>query len=363
MKIVLQRPDTNEDGYLLESLLEAAAEGTSGGGAFAWATATGARLLLNDGVFDDFLSRGQFELIVGADSITNPAALTVLGETAAARRSLKARVFCHSRPGTLFHPKFSWFRVRSGGIAITGSGNLTVAGLRGNWEAFAVTRLSAAQTNDLERGWINWVQGHRQFLFTTDSEEARSRAADNQREARTIRRTEGTRRAAKVLEQPELLPPPSTSSVLIAEIPKASTRWNQANFDRENYETFFGAKVGTQRRVLLRHVDENGHVGELEVRPSVEVASQNYRFELSEAAGMHYPDVGRPIGVFLRQPEGLITYRLLMPHDDGYARVEQILADRYHGPDRQVRRVRIDASDLERYWPDSPLLKATPVEE
>ena len=27
--------------------------------------------------------------------------------------------------------------------------------------------------------------------------------------------------------------------VLIAEIPKASTRWNQANFDKENFINFF----------------------------------------------------------------------------------------------------------------------------
>ncbi len=114
--------------------------------------------------------------------------------------------------------------------------------------------------------------------------------------------------------------------MLVAEIPKAGNRWAQANFDLANYEGFFGAKVGSQRRISLHHVDASGALGEVESRPSVEVASQNYRFELAAARGRDYPSEGSPIGVFLRLGTGEFLYALLLPGEAGYRQVDNLLS-------------------------------------
>jgi hypothetical protein len=143
--------------------------------------------------------------------------------------------------------------------------------------------------------------------------------------------------------------------VLVAEIPRSGDRWAQANFDIETYENFFGAKVGSQRRVMLYHVDEAGDLAPVESRPSVEVASQNYRFELAAASGLPYPAKGRPIGVFARLSTGQFMYMLLFPGDPGHAEMEQLLATSWAGRQDRMRRLTFEASEVRDAWPECPL--------
>jgi hypothetical protein len=150
--------------------------------------------------------------------------------------------------------------------------------------------------------------------------------------------------------------------VLIAEIPRGSSRWNQANFDLYNYENFFGAKVGTTRYMFFRHVNLDGTLDDTETRPSVAVKSSNWRFELAAAAGKKYPATGRPVAVFLRQASRNFLYRLLMPDDRDYPTVERILAAHSRGPMGRVRRVRLAISTLEQTWPNSPFWKVSDPE-
>src|SRR5262249_15541221 len=123
---------------------------------------------------------------------------------------------------------------------------------------------------------------------------------------------------------------------LVAEIPKASTRWNQANFDKASYEGFFGVPVSTGGRIVLRHVSATGGLGPAEPRPGVAVKSHNYRFELAAASGLAYPARGRPIGVFVRTSAGMILYSLLMPGDVNHAVVASFLKDRWLGSASRV---------------------------
>lgn len=158
--------------------------------------------------------------------------------------------------------------------------------------------------------------------------------------------------------------------VLVATLPDSSTRWSQANFTLDIYEDYFGAKVGSKRTITLRHVRPDGTIEDIEQAESVESKSKNYRFELGAASGS--PPDGRPIAVFLRLKNRLFLYRLLKPGDTGYGEAAGILSKHWavpsdnvvkilkgdESPKRQVPRVLIDASELERMWPKCPLLKA-----
>ena len=114
---------------LLEHVLSATQAARGGGGAFAWASTAGVELLLEDPLFTGFLGRGPFDLVIGVDAITDPTTLTRLASLAGSHAQLEVSAFLHGRSGALFHPKVCWFVRESGGVALAGSGNLTVGGL------------------------------------------------------------------------------------------------------------------------------------------------------------------------------------------------------------------------------------------
>jgi len=63
MTLFIQDPADPEAPYLLERILDACNSASTGVGAFAWATAMGLKLLLEDKTFASFMSRGAFELV------------------------------------------------------------------------------------------------------------------------------------------------------------------------------------------------------------------------------------------------------------------------------------------------------------
>ena len=117
-----------------------------------------------------------------------------------------------------------------------------------------------------------------------------------------------------------------TDRVLIAEVPKASARWKQINFDKASFQNYFGATpggAGGTYRILLKNVDSAGVLGTTEPRPSVSVASHNWRFEISAARGIPYPaGVNRPYVVFSEASTRSFLYELVMPGDPRYVEVD-----------------------------------------
>src|SRR5688500_18063064 len=167
MSFYFQDPGDPQGPYLLEYLLEACASGaTTGGGLFAWTTANGLQLLFEDPAFVRFLSQGQFDLVIGIDAVTNVAAIIKLNSILETTPSLTASVFVHERPQTMFHPKVCWFAGPKSGTLISGSGNLTVAGLRGNWEAFTVTAISPSEARTIQGDWTKWRREHAEVLLS-----------------------------------------------------------------------------------------------------------------------------------------------------------------------------------------------------
>ncbi len=336
-------------GNLLEHLLLESIGAVRGGGIFAWANASGARTLLEDPVMDDLLVGGDFRLVVGTDTITDSRAIEKLVEIAAHRPRLQVNAFM-SPPASLFHPKLAWFEHPDHVSLIVGSGNLTMGGLLANWEAFTVSILRGVDASDALRTIQTFLTDQTARLLPISDARVAERAAANDGNERDIR---STRRAPAPAAISVAAAP--GDDVLVAEIPRSDNRWSQANFDRANYEGFFGARVGSQRRIVLQNVNPSGHLGDIESRPSVEVVSQNYRFELSAAKGKTYPTTGAPIGVFVRLSTGQFLYSLLLPGDAGYLETNSFLGREWAGSSRLKRRVNTTVDDLRAAWPMSPL--------
>jgi hypothetical protein len=331
---------------LLEELIAASVSAEAGGAVFAYARANGIDLLLRDPEFQRFLKTGRFDLIVGVDGVTDVSALDRLQTIAAEFPRLRTKVFFHDRPATTFHPKFSWFRGLKGGIALVGSGNLTVGGLTTNWEAFAIVPLTPAGARAAEAEWQRWKALHAFQLRDVSDSAVRARAAKNIA-------TRPDRNVHDDIPRPGR--PNSASEALIVEVPRASTRWNQANLDQSSFVNFFHAN-DPRRRVQLWHVNDSGKIAaDPEIRPGVAVKSKNFRIELRAAAGLPYPSPDRPIAVFVATGFRRFLYMLLMPSSPHYRQVAEILAKGSRSPKRQMKRLALSADQLSSAWPGSPL--------
>jgi len=229
-----------------------------------------------------------------------------------------------------------------------GSGNLTPGGLRGNYEAFTIDKLSKTAQASLNRQWVAWQEFHTKELLPLANAKVRARAGRN-----TGKEPRGsTQRRDLIVEDKEgnLSIGPGwvpSDAVLIAEIPKGGGRWNQANFDLKTFQEFFGAKPGRTQRIVLTHVSKAGRPARQELRPSVSVKSHNYRFELEAGAGKTYPRRGRPIGVFLRVAVRTFRYRLMMPGSSEHTAVQRFLRAKCPSSATRVRRLRTTAGKLE----------------
>lgn len=333
------------DSYTLhEALIQSCATSIQGKGAYAFASKSGIEILLKDSVFDSLLDRGEYSLIVGIDEITNLASLEALSVIKADKPNLNVKAFDHSNKGSLFHPKLSYFKNEDGtGNLIVGSGNLTLSGLRRNREAFGLIQLSGDELLRIEQYWNAWLLQSNALLKDIDNKDVIRKATDNQYIRRTrIRRPEeevAIEEEIPVVELDDNETPLQDgwqfypdSDVLIAEIPRSDDRWKQANFGVETFKNFFGATPGdNSQRILLRNIENNFSLSEIEVRPSVTVASHNYRFELNAASGIPYPNNGRPIGVFVKVTTRMFLYHIYLPDQPLHSELNEWLKTNWAG--------------------------------
>lgn len=362
MKFFLQDPTDPTTTYLIEALLKASSGAIAGGGGFAFASSGGVGLLFND-QFGEFLEEATFRLVVGTDAVTNPKALEKLAQVQEAYPNLEVQAFLNNKAGSLFHPKFCWFEHDEGGVVVAGSGNLTRGGLRGNWEAFTVNAVSDALIEKTEAYWDAWIQANAAALRPVDDPAVIERASKNVIAAKVIQKAledagvEVAEPAEEALDDAGPQPDPA-SEVLIAEIPKGSTRWNQANFDLATFTNYFGANPGSAHSVFFFHVGNDGTLPEEpEHRPAVAVKSRNFRFELEAAAHLDYPETGRPIAIFVRVAVRTFWYELLMPGEAAHTTVAQYLKQNHPIAEGRVRRVTIPFALLQKILPKSPIVK------
>lgn len=144
------------------------------------------------------------------------------------------------------------------------------------------------------------------------------------------------------------------NEILIAEIGRGA-RWKQANFPIAMMQSYFGVNPVANNYIRLHEVESGGAVGNVVDTKVVNVKSQNYRIELSAVSGISYPTVGRPIGIFKKVAPKEFRYRIFMPTDPNYSTLEAYLTAKYAGPSRQLKRIIVDASDLQKIWSGCPV--------
>ena len=295
--LFIQDPSYKNSMYLHETLLSECVNSVKGGGAYAFATKDGINMLLTDENFKIFLTKGVYTLIVGTDDITNEHAVNALIELKQKYgKHLVVKAYIHKNKGSTFHPKFSWFQKKDGGSLVLGSGNLTQKGLRHNREAYSVIQHTTDEMEKVVAEWEEWYTHSAPFLFDIDDPIVMLRAKQNTEQTRAVSEAKASVRKeiahsqandelANVYEnQPQdpkrvkIATPKKTSNVsvkkeqegpttqvvitdedvdidasywsitdesdvLIAEIPKSGDRWKQANFDKNTFENYFGARM------------------------------------------------------------------------------------------------------------------------
>lgn len=359
----------NPSTSLLAAIGELSTKALKGGAFMAWATSRGIDLITKDTRFSEFLKRGSFDLIVGTDSITNSTALEKIKELSESTPTLTTRLLVHNEP-RLFHPKLLWFSYADGSIALlVGSGNLTDAGLRSNWEAFAKLTLESSEAYATVQELVAWRATYGHLLHLPHSSEAAIAVEQNKFSGELLRNI--TRQP----KNPESKEPKEAETAadldsrddiwLCSELAKSrknsagESMFSQSSFPRSVFEKFFSFEPGGMD-ILLYHVDSTGSVGDLESRRGREKpASSNYYFELGSVQGEPYPKNGRPVALFRRLPTGEFLYEVLLPGHEGYDKVNLMLKMGAI-PERKyaLRRDYFRANDIRMAWPECPLLEA-----
>lgn len=356
----IQDPFFSDSYTLHEALIQTCSSSIQGKGAYAFASKGGIEILFKDNVFDSLLERGEYYLIVGIDEITNPASLEALSLIKTLRPNLIVKAFDHDNIGSLFHPKMSYFKNQDGtGVLIVGSGNLTVGGLRRNREAYGLFQLSVEELQRIEQYWDAWLLQSNDFLKEIDNPDVIRKVRENQ----YVRISRAGRRPIEQEVEVELPVEGGDeiellfqdgwqfyidSEVLIAEIPRGDVRWKQANFDLETFQNFFGANPNNNsQRILLRHINDDFTLSEVEIRPTVSVKSRNFRVELNAASGLNYPGHGRPIGVFVKITTRMFLYHLYMPDQLLYPEISEWLQLNWTGRSDRMRRITTRVSQIE----------------
>lgn len=353
MTLTLQVP--GDSNTLHAALVAAATEATGGFAAFAFATSTGIDTFLAEPSVHKLIGKGQFQLVIGLDAITDTAAIAALKTAKAALPNASISLFYNPKGGVLYHPKTMFFKSPTGGRCLTGSGNLTLGGLRNNWEAFWTADVPPAEAVALGDQWARWVADNTDSLLPLDDPRVTAQAALNAKTRAKIQRAvkETDAEALAALEE-EAAETTSLNPFLIAEVPK--NRPGQADFGIETYQGFFGVTIGNPREVTFYQVRSDGSLAPPERRRAVAVKSSNYRFEVEALSGLQHPASGHFILVFERIGKSEYRYVLMKPGEAGHTSVQKFLNDNYFVSGNSKRRVVVTQSDVQAAWPNNPLL-------
>ncbi len=368
MRFYIQDPLYSDSILLHEILLSSCKEAVYGGGIYSFVTVDGINLLFGDKVFSEFVKRGKYKLIVGMDDVTSIEVLNKLREMRIFFGDhFEVYAFLQPNKSVIDHSRYTWFKTSTGGILIDGFDELTQKKLRVNKEDVRVSILDERAMRDIENRWNSWIEANKDFLIEIEDAEVVKKGKENA--IKSIKHTpvrkrkfqnkdsEPTERQAEfqaeaeytVYEEDDAWLFTFQNKILFAEIPRSNNRWKQANFDRDTFENFFGAKCGqnNEYRILLRSVNKAGNMGQIEIRPAVSVTSRNYRFELNMASGLKYPEQGRPIAVFVKISDRTFLYELFLPGNDYYEEVLWFINEksRIHRVDKRLRRVITSVKD------------------
>jgi HKD family nuclease len=358
MSWYLQTPDSSSP-KLLKNIVEECEAATKGAGSFAFASAMGVKLLAAEVAFQKLLVSFEFFVVVGLDAITDTKALVEIRNVHSKYPFFMFKLFLHGITGSCFHPKTMWLRTAEGGVIITGSGNLTSGGLKANWEATAVEKLSVAEMDEAEAKWNSWITAHAAQLLDPDDPQVIEKAAANKIQRGKIKKVlklpeaeenEAVEEAAEEVADDLAL----SSPILIVEVSK--NRPGQVEVGIGAYQEFFGVTLGSPKQLRFHQRNTDGSLGEPEDHSAVAVVSDNYRVEVGVLRGTKYPENGHPIVIFEKITDSTFDYIALQPGEPAHTTIQKYLDDNYIRPatNRKLR-IRITAADLQKIWPMAPL--------
>lgn len=143
--------------------------------------------------------------------------------------------------------------------------------------------------------------------------------------------------------------------VLLAQVPKAGSRWTQVHFNIDTSEQFFRMSPGDNRRVTLERVDAAGVLHDATARPLVmSEVNKNFKIEFDFGSLRDYPSSGVPLLVVLELDVRTFRYLLLTPGDAGYQQMMQ-LNHELPSIGRGLPRAITNLDEVELRWPTSPL--------
>jgi hypothetical protein len=366
-----QDPTHQATAYLSEALVEALQDEqvSSFEVIVAFATADGLRAIVDDPDFRTFAERGSVRVTVGVDAITLPEALDVLAAAEVEFADFTAEVFDNPTQ-RLFHPKL--FRLRredESAVVILGSGNLTIGGLQGNFEAFVVIELDPDEVGiagDIDE----FYQRHGDNLRSPDARaydlaeanrrliRLRERAAEDEPEDKgetEVTEAADQKQGIAERQQPE---PDLREPVLVAQVPRGERRWGQVGLNEAVVDEFLDIAPNSSQRLRLRHIQSDGVVGGTEIRAiRMSEVNRNRRLEIGAAHGLPYPSNGAPILVLRERGVRQYDYMLVLPGESGSEELKRILETRPR-LGRGDPRVVITSQELAEEWPESPLLDA-----
>lgn len=147
-----------------------------------------------------------------------------------------------------------------------------------------------------------------------------------------------------------------TEPALVAEVPGAGGRWSQVHFNMDVTRRFFGLTEGSTRSVMLERISDTGIVMKrIASRLVMPESNRNSRIEFDFHPIPTYPgSATRPIIVVVDTGNSTYRYRLVMPSDNGYQFMADLLAA---GPPegRGVPRRIVTLDEVEGHWPSVAL--------
>jgi len=246
---------------------------------------------------------------------------------------------------------------------------MTAKGLRRNVEAFAIHEVTEERIIEVEEMWNEWLSNSNTVLKNITDTDVLERAELNSHRISTQTARKNLKRPEKKDELEVTAPIDEQDEIdawafdekckiLIAEIPGGTNnRWSQANFDKKTFREYFGGLPGVNGiyRLIMRNVLWDGSLGETKIRPTVSVASKNYRIELANPERRQYPADGKPIGVFAKIAERTFMYMIVFPNQDGYEALYELVCSHRERADRLVR-YQTSVAELQSAAPLLPLL-------
>lgn len=343
--------------YLIDAIGEAATGAVQGQAIFAFATVAGIDMLFSLDAVSTLANAGELNLLVGIDAVTNRAALERLLALMAKHKGFRARVFWTRGEG-IFHPKVCYFRTSTRERWLIGSGNLTPRGLRDNCEMFADIEGASDQLKTLRKPLDAFLGANGQSIAEID-ERALARAAKNRNtdpvstvEPTQITREMLNRRSSERAERAARRRPARGDRVLVAELPRGGSRWQQANFNFQTVREYFDVDpeaIEEQQNIYLTEALPTGLSQNEEIRRFTFTRSRNLRLQLAAKSGLPYPTGGRPLLVMRELKPRHYVYHLLFPSDAGYRQCSNLLPQGNPG----VRRAILSLASLLKNWHDS----------